>query len=192
MIIDHLTPPLTRAESYGPLKDLEQLVDEYYQAAGMDPRRLAPLSRELLSLSAAIGLDRDVGIIKSDDDTEALGKIDNYLCELKELQIRDGLHVFGKAPAGIQARDLLIALTRMPRDDGTGENASLIRALATDFDLTGFDPLDCNLGDTWLGPKPVALQDIDEATWRTNGDTVERLELLAILLIDGHLKTAHA
>ena len=188
VIIDHLTPPLTRAESYGPLKDLEQLVDEYYQASGMDPRRLAPLSREILSLSATIGLDRDVGIIKSDDDTEALGKIDNYLCELKELQIRDGLHIFGKAPTGIQARDLLIALTRMPRDDAAGENASLIRALAIDLGLTGFDPLDCELGDPWTSAKPDTLQDIDDALWRTNGDTVERLELLAAALVDRQLR----
>ena len=40
VIIDHLTPPLTRAESYGPLRDLEALVDEYYEAAGVDPRRI--------------------------------------------------------------------------------------------------------------------------------------------------------
>ncbi|MEO6607212.1 MAG: cobaltochelatase subunit CobN, partial [Aestuariivirga sp.] len=43
VIIDHLTPPLTRAESYGPMKDLEALVDEYYLAAGLDRRRLADL-----------------------------------------------------------------------------------------------------------------------------------------------------
>ena len=43
VIIDHLTPPLTRAESYGPLKDLEALVDEYYEASGVDPRRLVRL-----------------------------------------------------------------------------------------------------------------------------------------------------
>lgn len=188
VIIDHLTPPLTRAESYGPLKDLEQLVDEYYQAAGMDPRRLAPLAREILSLSATIGLDRDVGIEITDDDTEALGKIDNYLCELKELQIRDGLHIFGKAPEGVQARDLLIALTRMPRNDGMGENASLIRALAIDLELVGFDPLDCDLGDPWGGTKPDALQAVDVADWRTKGDTVERLELLASALVDGQQK----
>ncbi|NKB21430.1 MAG: cobaltochelatase subunit CobN [Alphaproteobacteria bacterium] len=187
VIIDHLTPPLTRAESYGPLKDLEQLVDEYYQASGMDPRRLAPLSSEILSLSARIGLDRDVGIDTSDDDTEALGKIDNYLCELKELQIRDGLHIFGKSPAGVQSRDLLIALTRMPRDDGARENASLIRALASDLGLSAFDPLDCDFGDPWTGSKPNTLLDIDAMPWRTNGDTVERLELLAGALVDGQL-----
>ena len=185
IIIDHLTPPLTRAESYGPLKDLEQLVDEYYQASGMDPRRLAPLSAEILSLSARIGLDRDVGINKSDDDSEALGKIDNYLCELKELQIRDGLHVFGESPQGNQARDLLIALTRMPRDDGTGANASLIQALATDLGLKGFNPLDCDMGSEWQHTTPAILQDIDDAPWRTNGDAVERLELLAAAFVSG-------
>ncbi|RMD49522.1 MAG: cobaltochelatase subunit CobN, partial [Alphaproteobacteria bacterium] len=53
VIIDHLTPPLTRAESYGPLRDLEALVDEYYEAAGVDPRRVERLRREILSLAAA-------------------------------------------------------------------------------------------------------------------------------------------
>jgi cobaltochelatase CobN len=182
VIIDHLTPPLTRAESYGPLKDLEQLVDEYYQAAGMDPRRLAPLAAEILSLSASIGLDRDVGIERADDKFQALGKIDNYLCELKELQIRDGLHVFGQSPTGQQARDLLIALTRVPRGDGTGGDASLIRALANDLGLK-FDPLDCVLGDAWEGQRPAALT--GDADWRTAGDTVERLEELAATLVDG-------
>ena len=66
VIIDHLTPPLTRAESYGPLKDLEALVDEYYQAAGGDPRRLKLLKKQILDLIADIGLDQDAGIAKGD------------------------------------------------------------------------------------------------------------------------------
>ena len=185
VIIDHLTPPLSRAESYGPLRDLEQLVDEYYQSAGMDPRRLAPLAREILSLSVSIGLDSDVGIARGEDDDAALAKIDNYLCELKELQIRDGLHVFGEAPAGRQLTDLLVALTRVPRDDGMGANASLIRALAADLGLEGVDPLDCPLGDPWQGPRPDALTGLDDGDWRTNGDTVERLEILAAGLVGG-------
>ena len=55
VIIDHLTPPLTRAESYGPLRELEVLVDEYYQAAGVDPRRIVVLRDRILELSAATG-----------------------------------------------------------------------------------------------------------------------------------------
>src|SRR3546814_1505779 len=59
VIVDHLTPPLTRAESYGPLAEPERLVDEYYDAAGLDPRRLTVLRAEILELSAASGLDKE-------------------------------------------------------------------------------------------------------------------------------------
>ena len=79
VIVDHLTPPLTRAECYGPLRDLEQLVDEYYEAAGVDPRRLRILSRDILGLCRAIGLDDDCGIAAGDDESQALAKLDTYL-----------------------------------------------------------------------------------------------------------------
>ncbi|MDP6645613.1 MAG: cobaltochelatase subunit CobN [Rhodospirillales bacterium] len=188
VIIDHLTPPLTRAESYGPLRDLEQLVDEYYLASGMDPRRLKLLGAEIIDLSRRIGLDHDVGIAADEAEQDSLAKIDNYLCELKELQIRDGLHVFGAAPEGGLAVDLLVALTRLPRGQGMGIDASLIRALAADLGFDGFDPLDCEMGAEWAGPKPDALAqgpDLADQPWRSNGDTVERLELLARALVAG-------
>ncbi len=184
VIVDHLTPPLTRAETYGPLADLEQLVDEYYEAAGVDPRRLAVLRQEILDLTQRIGLDKDCGIGREDDPDTALGKLDSYLCELKEMQIRDGLHVFGESPQGAQLSDLLVALTRLPRGTGRGGEASLIRALAGDLGLSeDFDPLDCDLGAAWAGPKPAALA--GPGAWRSNGDTLERLEALARALVAG-------
>ncbi|MGH6960121.1 MAG: cobaltochelatase subunit CobN, partial [Dongiaceae bacterium] len=182
VIVDHLTPPLTRAESYGPLRDLEQLVDEYYEAAGLDPRRCRLLRDRILELAAAIGLDKDCGVTGGDNADTALGKLDNHLCELKELQIRDGLHVFGVAPAGEQLTDLLVALTRLPRGRGEGRDASIIRALARDLGL-GFDPLAATLGDAWTGPRPQCLRGRD--AWRTAGDTVECLEQLAKRLVGG-------
>ena len=94
VIIDHLTPPLTRAETYGPLKELEALVDEYYEAAGVDPKRINHLRDEIMSLSGATGIDIDVGMDGNDVDAN-LAKLDSYLCDLKEAQIRDGLHIFG-------------------------------------------------------------------------------------------------
>ncbi|NKM35176.1 cobaltochelatase subunit CobN, partial [Rhizobium laguerreae] len=118
VIIDHLTPPLTRAESYGPLKDLEALVDEYYEASGGDPRRIRLLSRQILDLVTDIGLDRDAGIAKDESEGEALKKLDAYLCDLKEMQIRDGLHVFGVSPEGRLLTDLTVALARVPRGLG--------------------------------------------------------------------------
>lgn len=186
VIVDHLTPPLTRAETYGPLAELERLVDEYYEAAGLDPRRLKVLRAEILELSASSGLGQDCGIAEGDDPETALGKLDNHLCELKEMQIRDGLHVFGTAPEGRQLTDLLVALTRLPRGRGEGGDASLIRALAADLGFDGFDPLDCVLGEPWQGRRPAALGAV--AGWRTQGDTVERLEALAAALVAGESK----
>ncbi|PRY26196.1 cobaltochelatase CobN subunit [Aliiruegeria haliotis] len=222
VIIDHLTPPLTRAETYGPLRDLEVLVDEYYQAAGVDSRRIAFLRKEILSLMDATGLGADAGIAAGDEVDSRLQKLDAYLCELKESQIRDGLHIFGEAPEGRLETDLLVALTRVPRNRGAGEDASLLRAMAVDLEL-GFDPLDCNMGAPWTGPRPAVLeQSVSPAgagdrvagagalcapapatpprspqgernsshgasldPWRSTGDTVERLEILATCLVEG-------
>ena len=188
VIVDHLTPPLTRAETYGPLRDLEALVDEYFEAAGVDPRRIETLRREILSLTSVTGLDRDVGMTGADEDGD-LAKLDAYLCELKEAQIRDGLHIFGTAPEGRLARDLALALVRVPRGDGTGRNASLLRAMAADLNL-GFDPLDCDMGAPWEGPRPDDLARVKATVWRSSGHTVERLELAAIAMIDGEQPAA--
>jgi cobaltochelatase CobN len=180
VIIDHLTPPLTRAETYGPLRDLEALVDEYYEAAGVDPRRIAHLRREILTLSSATGLDKDVGMSGTDEAGD-LARLDAYLCELKEAQIRDGLHVFGQSPTGRLEVDLAIALARVPRGNGKGGDASLIRALALDLGLS-IDPLDCDMAAP-AAEKPQALRDLSADPWRSNGDTVERLELMAQRLL---------
>lgn len=182
VIIDHLTPPLTRAESYGPLRDLEALVDEYYEASGNDPRRLKLLKSQILELIGDIGLDQDAGITASDNENVKLEKLDGYLCELKEMQIRDGLHIFGSSPEGRLLEDLALALVRVPRGNGMGENQSLQRAIANDLGLD-FDPLDCDMAALWQGEKPEILANISENNWRSNGDCVERIELLAAQLI---------
>jgi len=183
VIVDHLTPPLTRAESYGPLRELEQLVDEYFEAAGVDPRRTRLLKQDILDLARRTGLDRDCGMEAGADDETALARLDGYLCELKEMQIRDGLHVFGESPEGGLRDGLLLALLRIPRGTGEGGDASLIRALAADLALdAAFDPLNCDMAAPWQGARPAILAG-GSAPWRTCGDTVERLEQLALSLV---------
>jgi cobaltochelatase CobN len=175
VILDHLTPPLTRAETYGPLRDLEVLLDELAQAQSTDPRRADHLKREIVSLAQATGIASDAGLSDAGD----LQRLDAWLCDLKEAQIRDGLHVFGQSPTGALARDLAIALARVPR----GDRPSLLRALAADLALN-FDPLAPSMAAPWEGPRPSTLE-LTADPWRTEGDTVERLELLSIVLLDG-------
>ena len=176
VIVDHLTPPLTRAEIYGPLAELEQLVDEYFDATGIDPGRCDILSESIIEKSIELGISEECGISLDEEPTSALSKLDAYLCELKELQIRDGLHVFGQVPTDRQLTDLLVALARVPG----AKRQSLHRALANDLGLVGFDPLDCNMGEVWDGHK------IDGIRIRTQGDLVEHIEDLASSLVSGN------
>ena len=178
VIVDHLTPPLTRAEIYGPLAELEQLVDEYFDATGIDPGRCNILSDLIFEKSIELGIAEECGISRDEEPTSALSKLDGYLCELKELQIRDGLHIFGQAPTDRQLTDLLVALARVPG----AKRQSLHRALANDLGLAGFDPLDCNMGEVWDGDK------IDGMHIRTQGDLVEHIEKLASSLVSGNEK----
>ena len=138
VVIDHLTPPLARAGAWGDQADLEHLIDEYYHAATLDPRRLEPLASAILDRCRKAGLDADCGIAPDDDRQAALVKLDRHLCRLKDLQIRDGLHVLGCSPDGERLDALLVALARVPRG-ARPEDASLIAALADDQEL-GIDP----------------------------------------------------
>ncbi|KAB0495925.1 cobaltochelatase subunit CobN [Pseudomonas vancouverensis] len=193
VIIDHLMPPLTRAETYGPLRNLELLADEYYEAQLLDPRRARELQRDILQLVRDSHIDRELQLDEQlDSDADAaiwLPRLDTYLCDLKESQIRDGLHVFGESPTGRLRIDTLLALLRIPRGDGKGAQSSLLRALAKAFEL-GIDPLDCVLAEPWGGPRPEALLSVSHDPWRITGDTRERLELFAGQLISQALNTS--
>ena len=184
VIVDHLTPPLTRAETYGPLRDLERLTDEYFEAQSLDVRRAKLLRGQILDLVRDTAIDVDAGLDADADDDATLQALDTYLCELKEMQIRDGLHVFGVAPTGRLRTDLAVALARVPRRLGEGGDASLHRAIADDLKL-GFDPLDCELGAPWQGLRPALLSGDDP--WRTHGDAVERIEGLATRIAEGEI-----
>lgn len=171
VIIDHLVPPMARAESFGALAKLEQLVDEYYEAASLDTRRAALIRTSIRNLVKEEHLFTDLQTDGKDMD-ELLLKLDAYLCELKESQIRDGLHIFGQVPSGEQLHSLLVALHRLP---GAGL-PGITQAIAKDWQLP-FDPLNCD----YATPLDTALEGI---TCRTTGDAVEWMEKVALAYME--------
>jgi cobaltochelatase CobN len=179
VIIDHLTPPLTRAELHGDLARLETLVDEHALAADLDPRRARALADEIADFAGALRLDADLDGFDRQSTEERVRRVDAHLCDLKEMQIRDGLHVFGQTPDIDRRIDLAVAIARVPRAGGGAAAQSLHRALAADLSLDGFDPLSRDLAGAWSGSRPVALTALSDAPWRTVGDAVERIERLA-------------
>lgn len=187
VIIDHLTPPMTLADSHGVMAELEASMDEYYEAVGVDIRRTSALMDDILSHAEIAGLATDCGILSDDSNDEKLQKLDNYLCDIKDMQIRDGLHIFGQSASDDQQVDLLAAILRIPRGDGSGNGQSILRALATDIlpMAEGFDPLTADHATSWQWPKPAVLNRPEWGIWRSHGDVVERLNALAVELIAG-------
>jgi cobaltochelatase CobN len=106
--IGHLTPPLKSAGHGNDTLELERLIDEYAAADGLDRRRTALLREEILDRAAAAGLLAESGADRASTKEDQLARLDAYLCDVKDLQIRDGLHVYGLAPDA-QRRDEFLA-----------------------------------------------------------------------------------
>jgi cobaltochelatase CobN len=111
--IGHMTPPMTSAGTAG-LAGLDRLIDEYAAADGLDRRRGAVLRQDILARAAACGLLAESGADRADGDEDALARLDAYLCDVKDLQIRQGLHVF--ATPSRHRRALLDAFARQSPD----------------------------------------------------------------------------
>ena len=199
VILDHLTPPMTRAELYGPLQQMEGLIDEYYEAQSLDPTRLPLLRDRIAKLLQQEQLHEDLRIDpaaltgKSAKDAAQfelgiLNSIDGYLCELKEAQIRDGLHIFGQCPQGRLLRDLIVAIARSP---GRGR-LGLTRAISDDWDLN-VDPLADEPTQVFQWQRDRTTSSTNDlastfqdslTTCRHAGDVVEALEVYAAQLVE--------
>lgn len=167
VLVDHLVPPMARAESYGDIARLEQLLDEHATVAAMDPAKLPALRQQIWTLLTAARMDRELGWEQRPDEDvfdDMLMHVDGWLCEIKDVQIRDGLHVLGQAPEGEALVDLVTAMLRARRmwggdraaaglrealglteDGAAGRSATdaaeqTARALVSALAATGYDP----------------------------------------------------
>ncbi len=139
VVVDHLLPPMTRADTYDDLARLEQLFDEYAQLQSLDPTKLPALRERIWSLLREASIDEDLGLsaVPLDDGfDDVVLAVDGYLCTLKDAQIRGGLHVLGAVPADDALVDLVLAVTRLPQ----GRVPSLRQQVASDLGLDGDDP----------------------------------------------------
>jgi cobaltochelatase CobN len=147
--IGYMTPPLRTAGAHGAAVELERLIDEFAAADGMDRRRTRLLRREILDLATDAGLLAESGATADASEDEALARLDAYLCDVKELQIRDGLHIFGCAPDAARRAATVQAIQSScpgPSPDdwnalldrsAAGERASLLGALDGRFVAPG-------------------------------------------------------
>ncbi len=108
--IGHLTPPLKSAGLGAEGAELERLIDEFAAADGLDRRRTGLLRAEIITRADSLGLLGEAGVQPSMSEDDRLARLDAYLCDVKDLQIRDGLHVFGRTPDPDRRAEHLAAL----------------------------------------------------------------------------------
>ncbi|WP_372459536.1 cobaltochelatase subunit CobN [Dietzia aurantiaca] len=126
-IVDHLVPPMARAESYGDIARLEQLLDEYGNIAAMDPAKIGAIRDQIWTLMQSAHMHEDLGLEQQPGDEEFddfILHVDGWLCEIKDVQIRDGLHILGQAPEGQARINLVLAILRASQVWG-GESAAV-------------------------------------------------------------------
>ncbi|WP_018179288.1 cobaltochelatase subunit CobN [Jongsikchunia kroppenstedtii] len=114
-LVDHLVPPMARAETYGDIARLEQLLDEHANVSALDPAKLPAIRQQIWTLLTAAKMDHDLGLAERPDEEvfdDMLLHVDGWLCEIKDVQIRDGLHILGQSPDAEVELDLVLAMLR--------------------------------------------------------------------------------
>ncbi len=170
VIVDHLIPPMMRAETYDDLARLESLLDEYAQLQALDPSKLPELRTRIWEVVRTAELHRDLGVESQPDEfDDFITHVDGYLCEIKDLRIRDGLHILSQAPLGEQRLGLVAALLRLP----VGRTPGLRAAIAAAFGLDERTLLDAP-GARAAVPEPLIAR--FPGPHETAADAIDRLE----------------
>ncbi|MHB8438415.1 MAG: cobaltochelatase subunit CobN [Acidimicrobiales bacterium] len=161
VIVDHLLPPMTRADTYDELARLETLLDEHARVASLDPAKLPAIRAQVWDLLVEAEIHRDLGLEQAPGEEafdDLILHVDGYLCELKDAQIRGGLHVLGQTPAGEAELDLVLAMTRL----GQGSVPSLRARLSPGADRAAVDAAEAE--------NRAVLDAMQRAEWHYDGD----------------------
>ncbi|MEU8506329.1 cobaltochelatase subunit CobN [Streptomyces brevispora] len=186
-VVDHLVPPMARADTYGDLAKLEQLLDEYALVSDLDPTKAPSVRAQIWTLVKAAELHHDLHVDEQPDDGEFdsfVMHIDGYLCEIKDVQIRDGLHILGGGPVDEARVNLVLAVLRASQVWGGTANAlpGLRASIAEHFGLSEKELL----AEPGAAVKvPAGLSGLVDGPARTGADTIDLLEQLCRRLAEG-------
>jgi cobaltochelatase CobN len=180
VIVDHLIPVMTTADTYNELAKLEQLMDEYVRVQTLDPTKLPIIEAQIWQLVEDTRMNQDLSVNERPEDFSTfLQHIDGYLCELKDSQIRDGLHILGRIPEREDRINLLLALTRLQN----GEVPSLRRSVAVGMHLD-YDRLLADRGQPVQTLAPVVQRYANGSPLRTHGDVLEAVDRASRTLLE--------
>jgi cobaltochelatase CobN len=178
-VVDHLVPPMARAETYDEMARLEHLLDEYATVQALDPAKLPVLQAQIWEVVTAAQLHHDLHVSDEPGQEEFddfILHLDGYLCEVKDVLIRDGLHILGQAPVDASLVDLVMGILRAQQTWGgaTGAVPGLRRVLGEAYDLSETERVEADALETmartlvegvaqrgWAGAAEVCAASLD-------------------------------
>ncbi|GAA4908395.1 cobaltochelatase subunit CobN [Streptomonospora salina] len=185
-VVDHLVPPMARADTYGDIAKLEQLLDEYAMVNDLDPDKAPALRQQIWTLIKAAELHHDLHRDEMPGDDEFddfVMHVDGYLCEIKDVQIRDGLHILGDAPEGEPRINLVMAVLRASQvwAGQVGALPGLRAVLAGAF---GLDEKVLLAEPGAQAEVPAELSGLVDGPARTASDALDLVDTLARRLVE--------
>lgn len=106
LTLGHVPPPLRPSATPTRFARLESLLDEFSNADGLDPKRRDRLQSDIRDEAQALGLGAELGLDGATSLAETLTRIDTFVCDIKESQFGDGLHIYGRSPLAAGSFDV--------------------------------------------------------------------------------------
>ncbi|MBE6527643.1 MAG: cobaltochelatase subunit CobN [Thermoplasmata archaeon] len=138
VLIGHMCPTMTRAGSYDDISAVDEPLQSYFRskASQNDERKKAMLTEILEALKKSDML-RDLNLdsgITAEELEYHLDDIHEYITEVKDALIRDGLHILGRAPEGELLDEMIYGLMRLRNGDVPSLRASFYASRSYDID----------------------------------------------------------
>lgn len=185
-LVDHLVPPMARADTYGDIAKLEQLLDEYAQVTELDPDKAPTLRSQIWELITSAELHHDLNrdeMPGADEFDDFVMHVDGYLCEIKDVQIRDGLHILGGAPQGEDRINLVMAVVRASQV-WAGQAGALPGVRAAVAEAFGLDEKNLLAEPGARVTVPEGLTALVDGPAATASDAIDLIDTLARRMVE--------
>lgn len=168
-LISYLTPPITISGVYDELEELQKMLDEYMQFMVTKPDFLEKSKELIMAKVQEANIANEVQVSPEEDFAEFAQELHEHITDIKNMQMRCGLHILGQAPEGEALREYMLALTRMKN----GDIPSLTQTIAHHL---GFDYYELQENSANLLPDGRTYGMLIDDIWAKSREVIELMQ----------------
>ena len=163
----HMIPSMTRSGGYDRIDELETAVQAYLKAKDFGLMEKMPsIMEKIVQMCNELNMASDLGMKDIGSADDMYDKVDNlydYILEVKDALIKDGLHILGEVPADERLDEMIYSLIRYPNGDVPSLREAVGRQYGYEIEELLRDPSG-SLPDGKL--KGEMIDEIDDVTFQ--------------------------